>query len=148
MPFTLLDAGASLRTMTKCRVLDGGALRNIVRMKVMDADNTTLRTVATFVQPLTVSANDVYDEGFDSAYISFSTATPVGGLGPYTYAWGYISGTAMTVTDSTTATATFQSPVLTPGQSVAAVYRITCTDSSGQTATDDISVGFSFLSPP
>lgn len=148
MAFKLKDASGAFRTMTKCRVLDGGALRNIVRMKVMDADNATLRTVATFTLPLTLSAGDAYDEGLESTYFASSTATPAGGLGPYSYSWSRISGTVMTVTGASAATATFYSPVLSPGTSVSAVYRCTCTDSSGQTATADINVGFTFIQPP
>jgi hypothetical protein len=148
MAFKVMDAGGVLRTITRMRVLDGANLRTIVRMKVMDSDDTTLRTVATFAQPLTLGAVDVYQGASQSILSGSSTATPVGGLGPYTYAWSYLSGTAMTVTGASAATATFTSPALDPGQSVFAHYRCTCTDSSGQTATKDITVVFEFFAPP
>jgi hypothetical protein len=148
MPFKLLDAGSVLRTATSMKVQDASGLRRVIRMKVMAVDNVTLVTVATFVQPLTLSATDAYDEGYDAAYVAFATVSPSGGLGPYSYSWAYVSGTAMTVTGASTATATFGSPVMTPGTSVSAVYRCTCTDSSGQTATADSNVSFTFLTPP
>jgi hypothetical protein len=148
MAFKVMDAGGVLRTITRMRVLDGANLRTIVRMKVMDSDDTTLRTVAVFAAPLTLSAPGVFDAGFDANVRSgSSTATPSGGLGPYSYSWTYVSGTVMTVTGASTATASFQSPTLTPEQGVSAIYRCTCTDSSGQTATADIGVEFLFFSP-
>jgi len=146
MTMKVRDAGGVLRTITRCRVRDGQTLRNIIRMKVMDGDSN-LQTVATFAQPLTLNANGVGASGFDSVQTGSSTATPSGGLGPYSYSWTKVSGTTMTLSGANTATAGFTSPTLSPGQIVEAVYRCTCTDSSGQTATADIGVTFQFLDP-
>lgn len=145
MPMTILDAGNVERTIIKCRVLDGGTLRNILRMKVLDADNTTLRTVATFSPPmsLSVSPPSLYAESiFDTVLTTAAaTATPTGGLGPYTYAWTILSGDA-TVNFPTSAVTQFTSGELTPNVPSSATARCTCTDAGGQTATADVELGF------
>lgn len=140
MAFKLLDAGSVLRTITKCRVLDGGTLRNILRMKVLDADGVTLRTVATFAQPLsveisyTVNATPIYDAsaeviGWNVAVAA--TATPTGGLGPYTYAWTAPPGWSVSPPNSASTSISG-----TSGHPPAASFSVTVNDSSGQTASD------------
>lgn len=144
MPMKVRDAGGVLRTITRMRFRDGGTLRNIVRMKVMDG--AELRTVATFATPLSLSANNVNSVGSDSNVRSgSSTASPTGGLGPYSYAWTKLSGADLLVSGGSTATANFQSSELVADSFETASYRCTCTDSSGQTATADISVQFGFI---
>jgi hypothetical protein len=146
-----LDAGSVLRTISKMRVLDGSTLRNIVRMKVMDT-GATLRTVATFATPLSVSITPptLYKESY-AANVLISdpaTAVPSGGLGPYTYSWTIIAGGASVNPPTTNATVDFTSEVLVedaaPEESTA---RVTCTDSSGQTATATVTMAFYFYNP-
>lgn len=146
MAVKIMDAGSVLREASSLKVQDGGTLRRILRVKVMD-DTSTLRTVATFVAPLSVSlavsmAYYPVAYGPDAQPIEYDavaslSATPAGGLGPYTYSWALLSGTGWTLAASTTATttATGDADFVT-----AAVVRVTVTDATGQTATADISI--------
>lgn len=53
------------------------------------------------------------------------TCTPLGGVAPYTYSWGYVSGDAVEVYFPTAATTKFRSPGSANG-----VYACTVTDST------------------
>jgi hypothetical protein len=71
------------------------------------------------------------------------TATPTNGLAPYSYAWTKVSGGAITVDSSTSATTTFSATGLANFEVRSAVYRVTVTDSNSptaMTATADITV--------
>lgn len=56
------------------------------------------------------------------------TVTPTGGVAPYTYAWSYVSGDAVTVLSPTSAATQFRS-----NTTASAVYACTVTDSTGGT---------------
>ena len=69
------------------------------------------------------------------------TATPTGGTGPYTYAWTYVSGDAVTVLSPTAAATAFRSNITAGG-----VYRCTITDSLAATATATVGVSITSTS--
>lgn len=69
------------------------------------------------------------------------TATPSGGTGPYTYAWTYVSGDAVTVLSPTAASTQFRSNISAGG-----VYRCTITDSLAATATATVGVSITSTS--
>ena len=76
-------------------------------------------------------------------------ATPAGGFGPYTYAWTLVTnggGTASVAVNPSNATTSFSKPNVAVGQAFTDTWRVTVTDSTGDTATDDVSVTFSNLS--
>lgn len=78
--------------------------------------------------------------GSETVTSELATATPSGGLAPYTYAWTHVSGdAAITITSDTSQSTTF-SKFMTPGASTSAVKRCTVTDAYGQTASDDVDV--------
>lgn len=147
MGMKVMDAGSVLRAIATMKVQDGSVLRRIIRMKVMDADGTTLRTVATFVQPLTlaISPSEGGGQGYNgggnptTVTSGAETATPSGGLGPYTYAWTQLSGDTMTIGSASSATTTLTA-VVASGVPKQGVFRCTCSDSSGQTATADVTI--------
>ena len=66
------------------------------------------------------------------------TVTPVGGTGPYTYAWTFVSGDAVTVQNPTAAATKFSSTT-----SAESVYRCTVTDSLAATAVANVGVSIS-----
>lgn len=138
MAVKIMDAGSVLREASSLKVQDGGTLRRILRVKVMDA-TSTLRTVATFVPPLSATATVTSEEspiglGGNLYQIVCTTyATPGGGLGPYTYAWELLSGgDVWSAYSLTSANAQFstRSEIYAP-----AVAQVTVTDATGQTAT-------------
>src|SRR5690606_23481898 len=110
-----------------------------------------LRLVGIFAQPLalTLTPSPLYDEGFDAnVRQGVCTASPTGGVGPFTYKWAKVSGDPIVIVGSdTSAAVTLQSPVLAAGQSVSAVFECTCTDSVGQTAVASVTVSFRFYNP-
>ena len=137
---------ASWHPLQTLQVYRNGAWRRLKTLKVYSGG--AWRLIGNFVQPLTLNAPDAVAGGYDSVQTASSTATPAGGLAPYSYSWSKVSGTTMTVSGATTATAGFLSPTLSVGETVTAVYRCTCTDSAAQTATKDINVTFAFIPPP
>lgn len=140
MVWKVMDAGGTLRTVTSLKINDSGVLRSALRVKVMDEDGTTLRTVAEFIAPLsvTMSASDVvgYAYGSGTAVTDSVTATPVGGLAPYTYSWARTSG-AGSIGASTAATTSFYQYVPN-GTEAYGAFRVTVTDANGNTATGDV----------
>ena len=66
------------------------------------------------------------------------TVTPAGGTGPYTYAWTYVSGDAVTVFSPSSAATKFLSAT-----SAEAVYKCTVTDSLLATAVVNVGISIS-----
>src|SRR5690606_3290586 len=74
-----------------------------------------------------------------------TTASPIGGTGPYTYSWvriSYVGGAAPTIAAPSSATTTFQQVSATNNATYTAVFRVTITDVFGQTATANVSASF------
>jgi hypothetical protein len=108
------------------------------------------RNGAVFVPPLSlaVSPSDTGGGNFVPGTITTGsvTATPTGGLAPFTYAWTRLSGDPANPTAPTNATTSFSLFANDPA-SFSAVFRCTVTDSLGTTATADVPTffeGFSF----
>lgn len=66
------------------------------------------------------------------------TVTPAGGTGPYTYAWTYVSGDAVTVLSPSSAATKFSSAT-----GAEAVYKCTVTDSLLATAVVNVGISIS-----
>lgn len=153
MPITVLDAGSVERLITAMKVMDGATLRTIRRVKVLDTDGTTLRTVAEFAPALSldISPTGLFGLANSSGAVTVTTsgsatATPTGGTGPYTYAWTNISDThasgTVSATASTSATSSFRMTNVGAFETYDAVVRCTVTDAIGQTAYDDLNITF------
>jgi hypothetical protein len=70
-----------------------------------------------------------------------SVATPSNGVGPYTYAWTVVTAGGVTlVTPTNSATGTFQASLTATTVTRSGTFRVTVTDSQGQTATANVSV--------
>ncbi|WPZ05481.1 hypothetical protein [Pelagerythrobacter marinus] len=143
MSLQIRDAG-TLRTITRLTIRQAGVNRSIRTLKVMDGG--VLRTVAIFADPLAVTAPDTNGHQDSSTVITnLITATPSGGFSPYTYAWSLIANggaSPSTATAPTSAGTSFSKSGLIPGQTVTDTWRVTVTDSLGQTASHDISATF------
>jgi hypothetical protein len=114
----------------RCTVTDNAAATKTVDVTV------SITRAAMF---LTVSPASLAKFGTTSTLTTdTTTATPTGGVGPYTYAWTNVSGATLTVTASTSATTAFQATGLAVGEARDATYRCTVTDSTAATATADV----------
>lgn len=148
--FRVRDSGA-LRTITAMYAKQAGVMRRIKTVKVMSGG--TLRLVARFADPLTVSASPTSGAGngagTQTVTSGTSTATPSGGFSPFTYSWTLVSsggGTASTANSPSSASTTFSKPNVAVNDAYTDTWRVTVTDSLGDTATDDITVTFSNIS--
>ena len=105
--------------------------------------------IFTFVAPfsITVSPTSVSASGRGNVTTPNFTATPTGGLGPFTYSWtfpGY--GFTASFTAPSAATTAVQSYLSNPGTtSINASVLCTAADSIGNTATDGGSFLLSYL---
>lgn len=155
MALKLLDAGSVLRTITRLGVWDGSRLIPMKALKLLDADGTTLRTIATFAPALTLAASPAGAFGTAASDVSVNvttnsvTAIPTGGTGPFTYAWTVVSYTAATspvITSATNASTTFRQDSMAPDTTASAVFRCTVTDAFGLQATVDVPADFEVTS--
>ena len=82
--------------------------------------------------------------GPSSGPLGPSTATPSGGVSPYTYAWTVVANTGDSgsphVTSPTAASSTFTVTGVLGQDTGGGTILMTCTDSVGATATDSITV--------
>lgn len=146
MTLKVRNAG-TLRTITRMTIRQAGVNRLIRTLKVMDGG--VLRTVATFAPPLTVNASPssvsgtVTSSGPTTVGTGPTTATPSGGIAPYTYLWTAL-GPYGAPNSPTNATTNFSATV--DNGSYNGTFRVTVTDSYGQTATDTVSATFNNLS--
>ena len=130
------------RSPNRGEVQVGGTWRRLTRAEAYIAGQW--RTAVTFILPLAATANPNSVAGYGSARkptqvaSGFTTATPSGGLGPYSYSWAIISGDPVTISTPTSATTNFR------GANANSVARCTVTDSLGSTATCDVSVTLVF----
>ncbi len=149
MTITIIDAGSVSRTVAAMKVLDGSTLRTIFRAKVMDADGTTLRTVATFSPAMTASTSPSFiDVSAPSSTMTTPpcTVTPVGGTAPYTYSCvvTFFDGFASPVVNSpTSATTTFTQSSVVSGDVAQTTFTWTVTDAFGLTTTATVNANFS-----
>lgn len=146
MTIKVKDSDSTLRTITRMVIADaGGTLRTVRTVKVMDS-GSVLRTVATLSTPLTVTADPAtveglsYGPGSASATTSPVTASPSGGLTPFSYAWTRLSGSGDALS-STLATTEFRADV-PADTTLTGTFRVTVTDSAAQTATADVTASF------
>lgn len=133
--------GGSWQEVESGLVRVGGAWKRLdsVRVYVSGA----WKDAETFTPPLSVTTSGDEVASRLGAGVATSlpvTATPAGGLGPYTYAWTRLSGVG-SANSPTSASTTF-SATLSNGDDVSGVFRVTVTDSLANTATADVTVQF------
>ena len=123
-------AAGAWRSIKRGEILIGGQWRRFTRAEAYVGGQW--RTVARFVGPLSVSVPGSAYGSTSTNYVSAAyltiTATPTGGLPPYTYFW---NGPAPTT--PTSATCTFM-VALPPGNETHVDVTVTVTDALGSTA--------------
>jgi len=143
MPLKALDAG-TLRTARFLTAKAGGLDRRVRTAKVFDG--STLRTVAVFADPLTVTISPAEVSGTQGSNdpipvtTNQASASPAGGLPPYSYAWTRVSG-GVGAADTPAMASTFFTATIGPG-SATSTFRVTVTDSGGAPATADVVAEF------
>ncbi len=126
------------------RVRVGNAWKNLASVRVYAGG--AWREGKTFVPPMSLAIAP--DDAFGSVSTPVSTtattnsvtATPTGGLAPYTYAWVRLTGTGSA--NSATSAATTFSASVGPGDSLSGDFQCTVTDSAGGTATAAVTAIF------
>jgi hypothetical protein len=135
--------GSAWKTIEYGEIFIGGAWR---RLKYGEAYlSGAWKQIVSFIPALTlaISPSSVGASG-GATMTDAATATPTGGLGPFTYAWTLVSNDGVTspaATSPTTATTRFTGSA-TDGHSGTATFRCTCTDSLGTTATADVAASW------
>lgn len=110
------------------------------------------RKIATFVQTLTLSISPPPDatEAAFTMTSNATTATPSGGLGPFTYAWSVVSSSGLSgisINSPTTASTTVTASVNGPAGSFGTVtLQCIATDSLGSTASATVVGSFDHTS--
>lgn len=140
-----LRVAGLLKTAQTFYVVNGGVLRRAKTKKVMQGG---FLRVVNFTAPLTVAISPAsFDKIGSTSTLSTSThtATPTGGLAPYTYAWTVVSfdgSPSPTISAPTSAATVFTQTNLALEQIVTATFRVTVTDSLGTTAQSNVTGTF------
>jgi hypothetical protein len=136
--FHIMDAGAVDRTITQGRIIGPDAVDRVF----WDPSGTVSFNVT--ISPDLVSGTTF---GTGTATSGIATATATGGTGPYTYAWTLISHThpttAPSINSAATAATRFIQTNIAIGGDYSADFRVTATDSIGNSAFNDITAFWS-----
>lgn len=140
-------ANGGWRAPSACRIYAGGAWRTVTRVQVYKGG--AWRTGATFADPLTASLTatptDVLVSSNTIGYgSSILTATPSGGVAPYTYSHAitdHLGSVSPSLSTPTMATTYLNGGAYYTTTDEVAVT-VTITDAIGQTATASVGVQF------
>jgi len=130
----LVRVGGAWKPLRRIRAYIGGAWED----------------VATFTPPLSLGLTpDIIGDitGVPSSYISPTvTATPTGGVAPYTYSWAYTSGTTgYTITNPTSASTRFSRSFVIDDEYITN-FTCTVTDAESEVASAVIQVTVNAIS--
>jgi hypothetical protein len=136
------------REIESGRVRVGGAWKNLTRIRAYVSG--AWEDVATFTPPISLGLTpDIIGDIFISpgTYTSpLVTATPVGGVAPYTYSWAYTSGTTgYTIANPTSASTRFTRSFVVDGEYITN-FTCTVTDAESEVASAVIQVTVNAIS--
>lgn len=152
MPISIWDAGGVLREATRLSLWDGARLVPAKILKAMD-DTATLRTVGTFAGTLAATiipspvTRTVVGAPGSSVTTGLVTATPTGGLTPYTYAWtctSHSNPTAPSIAAPSNASTTFTQT--DADFTNTATFQCVVTDFSGASVSVSVNATFNLVS--
>lgn len=150
MTVIVRDATNTPRTITDIIVRDGtNTPRTISEIRVRDSNNVS-RVVYTTggggALSLSITPEEVtgYGSGTGTAQTEFATATPSGGVSPYTYEWALVSYTGPGTVSADNPTDDMSSFTLTGFTGLkSAIFQCTVTDDVSATATAQVTAIFS-----
>jgi hypothetical protein len=133
------------RTVTRLHVVSGGAVRRVVRGRVMDGSNLSTFYRAGAEMTADASPQDLVgriDIGAE-AVTPPTTVYPTGGQGPYTYSWTVPTYQgAQPVAELPNQATTVFSQLIQPSQVNSATAECLVTDATGRTATTIVVLTF------
>lgn len=140
-------AGGAWLSPNRCQLYVGGSWRQVISIKGYSGG--AWRDLATFASPmsLSISPNPASSSGYTSTQAVNVTASPTGGLSPFTYSWALVAGSGVTALSPTSAVTDLQATGLVADSERFATFRCTATDSLGTVATADVDVDF-YRAPP
>jgi len=113
------DAGNVLREVGGAFIRDaGGVLRAFFSALQASLDQAEIYGYTLSYAPIPVTVGPV-------------SASPIGGSGPYSYAWSQVGGSDWTITTPTGASTTFTSPAVAATATLQAYFRCLVTDATG-----------------
>lgn len=136
--------GGAWKDIIAARVFASGAWRSLVGVKVYS--DGAWRDVANFTSgggsiTLAISPSPVTAQRRNATVQSLNvTATPTGGIAPYTYSWVKQSGDDITALSPSAAVTKFVASGMDELEERSAVFRCTGTDSLGSTDSEDVTV--------
>jgi hypothetical protein len=136
MPLNVVVGGGEY-AVSSVIVYPGGVAKTVRRVEAWNG--SAWKVVRNFAPPLGASAKPNVLSSDINGVTRTTTATPVGGLPPYTYAWTQTGGQSAGITAPNFATTAFFAPT---GGNYSASFVCVVTDSLGATATANVSVFF------
>lgn len=142
-----VEIDGAWHTLSRGEVYVGGAWRTLTRAEYYDG--TAWKQVASFVIPMTLSLSPPSQALYGSSHSPVTitsapiTATPTGGLAPFSYLYSITDQLGGTVSlTSTSSASTLASSTVTSGGMVECTVHCVVTDSLGTTASADAPLTF------
>lgn len=139
--------GGTEKTAARADVYVSGVKRRVNRIEAWNG--SAWKVAAQFITPPTLTmvptSTGKTEDGFGDTISITSNAVlaqVAGGIGPYTYLWVQLTGSAATINSPTSATTTFTDHFVDPGVTETKTYRCTVTDGLAQTANATVTVNF------
>lgn len=146
MPITIREGGTS-QPITRITVQDGNSPRVLRKASLFSGGTLHLVYNAASALSLSVSPDTTGGHpprGSNTAVTPSVTATPAGGLGPYSYSWQITSfaGSVPSISNQSFATTVFFQSGLSQFDNNQCVFTCVVTDSLGATASASVEVDF------
>ena len=137
-----ITVGTAEKDAAKGEVTVANAQKRMTRIEAWNGSAWSI--VQSFAPPMSLSVTPSVSGTSSSPSGGIITsaaafASPVGGVGPFSYAWTKVSGDTLTLTTPNNASTNFRASV-GPNDNRFAIYRCTATDSLGTTAFADTAV--------
>lgn len=149
MTLQVTDTDLTDRAISAIEVTDVGSVNRVIsEIRVIDSngvDRVVFSTAIPFSVSISPSLVSGYSSGSGTVTTDAATATPVGGVAPYTYAWSidvFDGPGPPTANSPTSATTTFTQTGLAPGGSALANWICDVTDSTLATTSAECSASF------